>query len=76
MVNLFSEAFTRTNSDVVQFVRLLKIWPLQATKSNVDVLMMVSLLLDGPASDWYVKSVPIKVKNDWARLQQALLTQF
>ena len=65
-----------TNSDVVQFVRRLKIWALQAGKSDVDVVMMVSLLLDGPDLDWYVRLVPIEVKNDCVRLQQALLTQF
>ena len=37
---------------------------------------MVSLLLDGTALDWYVRSVLIDVKNDWTRLQQTLLTQF
>ena len=63
-----------TNSDVVQFVRRLKVWALQAGKSDVDVVMMVSLLLDGPDLDWYVRLVPIEAKNDWARLQQAFLT--
>ena len=76
MADLFSEPFTGTNSDVVQFVRRLKIWALQAGKSDADVVMMVSLLLDGPALDWYVRLVPIEAKNYWARLQQALLTQF
>ena len=51
MVDLFSEPFTGTNSDVVQFVRRLKIWALQAEKSDADVVMMVSLLLDGSALD-------------------------
>ena len=74
--DLFSELFIGTNNDVVQFVRQLNIWALQARKSDADVVIMISLLLDGPTLDWYVRSVPIEVKNDWAHLQQALLTQF
>ena len=74
--DLFSELFIGTNNDVVQFVRQLNIWALQARKSDADVVIMISLLLDGPTLDWYVRLVPIEVKNDWARLQQALLTQF
>ena len=57
-------------------MRRLKIWALQAGKSDADAVMMVSLLLTGMALDWYVRLVPIEAKNDWARLQQALLTQF
>ena len=76
MADLYSEPFTGTNSDVVQFVRRLKIWALHARKSDADVAIMVSLLLDGPVLDWYVRLVPIEVKNDWESLQQALLTQF
>ena len=67
MTDLFSEPLSGTNSDLVQFVRWLKIWALQAGKSDADALMMVRLLLDGPALDWYVRSVPIEVMNGWAR---------
>ena len=64
MADLFSEPFTGTNSDVVQFVRRLKIWALHARKSDADVAIMESLLLDGMALDWYVRSDPIEAKND------------
>ena len=60
MADLFSEPFIGTNSDVVQFVSRLKIWALQDRKSDAEVVMMVSFLLDGPALDWYVRSVPIE----------------
>ena len=69
-------SFSPGHGDVVQFVRRLKIWALQAGKSDVDVVIMVNFLLDGPTLDWYIRSVPIGVKNVWAHLQQALLTQF
>ena len=76
MANLFSEPFTGMNSDVVQFVCRLKIWAFQARKSYAYVVMMVSLLLDGPALDWYVRLVPIEVKMTGHVCKLALLTQF
>ena len=40
------------NSDVVQFVRRLKIWAPQARKCDANVEIMVIFLLDGPDLDW------------------------
>ena len=68
MVDLSIELFTKASGDVVQFVRRLKIWALQDGKIDADVVEMVSLLVDGPALDWYKALEPADVKNDWVHL--------
>ena len=68
MTRLSCEILNETNGDVVQFMCWLKIWTLQYGKSNVDVVMMVSLVLDGPTLDWCETSVPMHVKIDFTCL--------
>ena len=66
MADLFSEPFTGMNCDVVQFVRRLKIWALQARKSDTYEVMMVRL-----GRPWLMD---MRVRQDWHRGELELFT--
>ena len=73
MADLSSELFTGASGDVVKFVRRLKIWALQVGMNDADVVAMVSLLMDGPALDWYKALEPADVKERLGTLATSIV---